>query len=343
MAGLIDRWRGRRSRGPVAFVLGGGGNLGSLQIGMLRALVEHGVRPDMVIGCSVGAINGAAYAADPTPSGVQHLEEMWLSVPEFDIFPAGWIPNPVQLARKGSALHSNEGLRRLVEFGLPVRRFDELAIPFECVATSVETADEHWFGTGDLIEPILASAALPAIYPVVSLHGGRFIDGGVVNDVPISRAIELGARHIYVLHVGNYDRPRPEPRRPLDVAIQAFWIARRHRFTRDLATVPTDIGVTILPPGEIPAVRYDEFSRSRDLMNQAYAAASAVLDREAGAAPVSRPAPISVEVDRESRERGRLWRVRWDAARRRINSGEPESVTPLEARRPTIAEGQVSK
>lgn len=270
---------------PVAFVLGGGGNLGAVQVGMLRALVEHGIAPDLVVGCSVGALNGVAFAQEPSLVGVARLEQLWRDIDGRQVMPSGWVPTAVQFARRGIAIHDNDGLRRTIESVVTVERFDQLRVPFQCVATDLDGAREVWFSDGPLVEPILASAALPSVYPPVDIDGIRFIDGAVVNDVPISRAVELGARKLYVLHVGSFDRPLPEPRRPLDIAVQAYWIARRHRFHRDLATLPRDVEAIVLPTGDPPRIRFDDFTRSRELIDAAYAATTAHLD---AAAPTKR-------------------------------------------------------
>jgi NTE family protein len=274
-----------RRPGKVAFVLGGGGNLGALQVGMLRALTERSIAPDLIVGCSAGAINGAAFAASPDMNGVYRLEEIWRSLHELDIMPDGFLPGPVALARKGDAVHSNDRLRDLLERNVPDLRFEDLRVPFQCVATEIDHAEEHWFSSGELIEPLLASSAIPALYPIVQLDGSRYMDGGVVNDVPISRAVELGAKSIYVLHVGVHDRPMPEPRRPFEVAVMAYWIARRQRFLRDLRALPKSITVTVLPAGMAPSLRYDDFSKSEELMAQAYLDTLAHLDAQSGAAP----------------------------------------------------------
>jgi NTE family protein len=280
MPGLLERVRRRPA--PVAFVLGGGGNLGAVQAGMLRALVEHGVVPDLVVGCSVGALNGAAFAQEPTLVGVARIEQLWRSLDGRDVMPSGWMPTAVQFARRGVAVHDNEGLRRLIEATLTVGTFEELRVPFECVATDLDGARETWFSSGSLVDPILASSAIPSVYPPVEIDGVRYVDGAVVNDVPVSRAVELGARRLYVLHVGSFDRPLPVPRRPLDVAVQAYWIARRHRFNRDISSLPAGIEAVVLPPGDPPRMRFDDFSRSRELIEAAYAASAALLDsREA--------------------------------------------------------------
>src|SRR5918998_4678469 len=143
MEGLRDLrwWRGRRNernarrRQRVGFVLSGGGNLGAVQVGMLRALLERGILPDLVVGCSVGALNGAAIADDPTLDGVERMAEVWRSIEGNDLMPRNLLPNAVALARKGEAIHDNDGLRNLIDQSMRAREFGELTVPFQCVAT----------------------------------------------------------------------------------------------------------------------------------------------------------------------------------------------------------------
>ena len=277
LAPLRDRLR-RRGSGPrTAFVLSGGGNLGALQVGMLRALLEHRILPDLVLGCSVGALNGAGIAADPSLAMVGRLQELWLGLEDGDVLPAGLLPTTVQLARRGVSVHGNEGLRKVIEDVLPESRFEDLKVPFQCVATDIAAAREVWFSTGSIVEPVLASAALPAMLPPVEIDGVRYIDGAVVNDVPVTRAVEMGATTIYVLHVGGFDRPRPEPKRPFDMALHAYWIARRARFRRDMADLPDTVEAVLLPTGDAPAGRFNDFSHSAALMSSAYQASDALL------------------------------------------------------------------
>jgi NTE family protein len=244
---------------------------------MIRALAERGIRPDLILGCSVGAINGAGLAEDPAPAGVGRLERLWRDLDGKQLMPSGVLPPAVALARKGEAISDNAGLRRELEERLTARTFEELAVPFQCVATDVIGVREVWFTSGPLIDPILASAALPAVYPSVVIDGVRYLDGAIVDDVPVGRAVELGARTIYVLQVSGFARPRPEPRRPLDVAIQSYWIARHHRFKRELEAVPPEVEVHLLPTGQTPSMRYNDFTRSAELMSLAYEASSDYL------------------------------------------------------------------
>jgi NTE family protein len=247
----------------TAFVLGGGGGpLGAHEVGMLRALVERGIRPDLVLGTSIGAINGAAVAADPSAAGVGRLTEMWTAIDRSDVLGGSVLGRLATLARTRTHLHDNAPLRALLADGL-ADRFEELAVPFQCVAASIERACEHWFAGGPLVDAVLASAAVPGILPPVEIGGEHFIDGGIVNSIPVSRAVELGATRIFVLHVGRLDRPLEPPRWPWEVGLVAFEIARRHRFIGDLAALPEALEVHVLPTGQQDPPRYTDLSQFR--------------------------------------------------------------------------------
>ena len=299
VAGLVRRAAasaGLRRLGPrrVAFVLSGGGNLGAVQVGMLRALTEAGVRPDLVVGCSVGAINGAGYAADPTLTGVDRLDRLWRRIAEGDpdLMPSRLIPVVAQLARKGESLHDRQRLADLLDDELPTKTFAGLAVPFACVATDVDAAAEHWFEHGRLVPALLASAALPAVYPAFEYRGRTFIDGGVLNEVHTARAVAMGATELYVLHVGHLNDRRYDIQRPFDGAVRAYWTARRYRLDADLAGVPPHCTVHVLPAGSSPRLRFDDFGQAGELADLAYDATAEYLRTGRAPAPVS--GPISV-------------------------------------------------
>ena len=249
--------------GKVAFVLGGGGHLGAHEVGMLRALLERGIVPDLVVGTSIGAINGAAVAAEPTPDAVARLAQMWGQIERSDAFGSSVFGRLATLARSRTHLHGNEGLRGLLERSLPAGRIEDLPVPFECVAACIETAAEHWFGSGPLVDAVMASSAVPGILPPYEIDGRHFLDGGIVNSIPVGRAVSLGAGTIYVLHVGLIERPLEPPRWPWEVALVAFEVARRHRFVDDLAQLPEHVDVHVLPTGQREPPRYTDLSQFR--------------------------------------------------------------------------------
>jgi len=272
------------TRPTTAFVLGGGGNLGAIQVGMLRALVERGIHPDHVIGCSVGALNAAALAAEPSLSAVDQLEETWRTLDGEAIVSSGRLSAIWLLTRKYRSLQPNDGLRRLIETALPYRRFEDARVALHIVATSLRTGGERWFSSGSVVEPILASAALPAVFPPVEIDGELLIDGAVVNNVPISKAVHLGANRIYVLHCGNFERPRPAPKRPLDALLQSFSIARNFRFHHETTAAPEGTELVVLPGIDPGPMRHNDFGHSRKLIERAYRSTATFLDAVADAA-----------------------------------------------------------
>jgi NTE family protein len=268
----------------VAFVLGGGGVLGAHEVGMLQALAEAGIRPDLILGTSVGAINGVFVAADPDPAAaVPRLARVWLDGAAGEAFRGSLFGRVRTLARSGTHLHTNEPLRRLLE-ELPVARIEDLAVPFQCVAASIERAAAHWFASGPIVPAVLASAAVPGLLPPVRVGDQHYFDGGLVHSIPVGRAVKLGARTVYVLHVGRIERPLEPPTRPWEVGLVAFEIARRHRFAEDMAALPRGVTVHVLPagaevdgPADLSQLRYRDVSRVDEHIERAYQASAAYL------------------------------------------------------------------
>jgi NTE family protein len=266
----------------TAFVLGGGGLLGGYEVGMLAALEEAGIRPDLVLGTSIGAINGVFVAAEPT-GAAKRLEAVWRSDVVRTAFRSSMFGRLGTLARSGTHLHSNLPLRRLLEEHLPERRFDSLAVEFQCVAACIEKAAARWFDRGAVIPAVLASAAVPGLLPPVRIAGEHFLDGGLVHSIPVGRAVRLGAQRIFVLHVGRIEHPLVAPRRPWEVGLVAFEIARRHRFVEEMASLPEGVTVHVLPAGAdsradlASQLRYRDHSRVAEYIERARTASATYL------------------------------------------------------------------
>jgi NTE family protein len=264
----------------TAFVLGGGGLLGANEVGMLRALFEAGIRPDLVVGTSVGAVNGAAVAASPTLDTVDDLARAWKGLADSDLYAGGALRRARHFARTRTHAHPNEPLRALLEERLGDRRIEDLPVRFECVAASIERAAEHWFTEGPVVEAVLASSAVPGVLPPVQVGDEHFLDGGLVNSIPVGRAVQLGAGRVYVLQVGRVDRPLQVPTKPWEVASVAFEIARRHRFAREMADLPSEVEAHVLPTGadepprtaDLSALRYRDFDAVEQRIEAAYTA-----------------------------------------------------------------------
>ncbi len=244
----------------TAFVLGGGGVLGAHEVGMLRALAECEIAPDLILGTSIGAVNGALFAGDPTPDGVERLSELWQGSDLAEITAGSVLRRVGTLVRSGTHVESLEAAQARLRSALPHRRVEDLSVRFQCVAASIERAAEHWFTAGDLADVVLASCAVPGILPPVEIDGEHFIDGGIVNSIPVARAVALGARVIYVLQVGRLEKPLQPPRWPWEVGLVAFEVARRHRFAHDLQNLPEGVELHLLPTGGSAAPAYNDLS-----------------------------------------------------------------------------------
>ncbi len=273
----------------TVFVLGGGGRWGAVEVGMLQALNEADVHPDLVLGTSIGAFNGSVIADQPGEAGVKNLVDLWQTMSEAGVFRGGLIDRIVNVATLQPAIHKTEELQLVLEHVHgPAKRIEELEIPFQCVAASIEKSGEHWFTEGPLLPAILASAAVPGLFPPVEIEGEHFYDGGLVNSVPLDRAIQLGAEVIYVLQVGRIEAPLRPPERLHESALIAFEIARRHMFARALKAMPDDIELHLLPSGNPVAfddrrqIKWKDTSNMAELVDGAYDATQKYLTERTG-------------------------------------------------------------
>lgn len=260
-----DHWLAPRT----AFVLSGGGVLGAVQVGQLRALLEQGVTPDVCIGTSVGALNAAMIASEPTLDAVERIGELWRSLKTEDVFPGSRVARVWNIVARGDHIHSNDGIRRLIE-QVPARTFEAMQIPLHVCATNLASGKETWFTQGPLTRAILASTALPGVFPPVSIDGALYVDGGVVNNVPISRAVELGARRIYVFTCSVPQTTMRPITRPIDVLIQSFSHARSVRIGLDLERWSDQAEIIMLPVFDAGFIRYNDPSHSARLMERSY-------------------------------------------------------------------------
>ncbi|MDQ2839180.1 MAG: patatin-like phospholipase family protein [Actinomycetota bacterium] len=252
---------------------------------MLRALLEREIIPDLVVGSSVGALNGVAIAADPTMAAVDRLTETWTRLQARDVFSGSVVAQITNLVRYGTHLHPNDGLRKLIDDVASGANIEDLAVPFECVAASIEGAAAHWFSRGPVVDAVLASCAVPGLLPPVKVGNEHFVDGGLVRSVPVGRAVDLGSKRVFVLHVGRIERPLQPPRWPWDVGLVAFEIARRHQLSDDLARIPDGIAIHLLPTGREAAsplsIRYRNAASVVERMNLAHQATAVYLDGSA--------------------------------------------------------------
>ncbi len=257
-----------------AFVLSGGGSLGAVQVGMLQALHAHGIEPDLLVGASAGALN-AAWVAQ-RPGELTGLAELWEGLHRHDVFPIG-----LQALLGGLGLSDHlvnpSRLLRLVRSNLLRDRIEETAVPLHVVATDLLTGLEVVLSAGELHTALMASAAVPGVFPPVSRDGMWLIDGGVADNTPVEAAIRLGAHEIWVLPAGYACTLARPPGSALGVALHALTLLINGHLRNDVLEYERDVDIRVLPPLCPLAVNPADFSGASQLIERARTAAEAYL------------------------------------------------------------------
>jgi NTE family protein len=292
---------GRRSPEPVAFVLGGGAGLGAIQVGMLRALYERGIRPDLLVGTSAGALNAAFIASRPqTVETADALGDVWRGLRRSDVFPLNPLTGLLGFVGRRDHLVPASGLRRLIDRHTERDTLEDLPIPLHVVAVDVITGEELRLSAGPLPEAILASAAVPGVLQPVPWDGRVLMDGGVANNTPISHAVELGARRIYVLPTGHACALEEPPRGALAMALHAISLLTQRRLIDDIERHRDSANLIVLPPPCPLDIQPIDFDRADVLITRALADARSFLE-EGGE---DRP-PIRMRMHRHGRTAAR--------------------------------------
>ena len=253
----------------TAFVLSGGGNLGAIQAGMLRALVGSGIRPDFVVGTSVGSVNGAWLASHDLDQGVDGLVDIWVGMRRSDVFPADLLGGLRGFLGRRDHLVSSAGLRRVLRAHVPAHHFDELRIPLHVVATDIRTGFDVLLSDGDLADAVCASSAIPGVFPMVEIGGRQLVDGGVVNNCPISQALALGATTIWVLPCGYACSLPKAPQGALGIVLQAVSLLVQNRLLMDYERYSAQADLRMLPTVCPLSVSPTDFTQARRLIDDA--------------------------------------------------------------------------
>lgn len=251
----------------TAFVFAGGGSLGAIQVGMLHALLAAGERPDFLVGESVGAINAAYFASAPGPEGVAKLEQIWCGLKRADVFPIT-LASAFALLRHPDNIVDPARLRRVIETYLPFARLEDAPIPLHVVATDVQGLAVA-LSSGPAIEAILASAAIPGVFPPVEIDGRMLMDGAVAANTSIRVAAELGALRIIVLPTGYACALKEPPRGAVAKTLHAITLLIAWRLMHDLEHLPEWIDVHLAPALCPLDVSPYDFSASRYLIERA--------------------------------------------------------------------------
>ena len=258
----------RQATVKTAFVLAGGGSLGAVQVGMLRALAENNLKPDLIVGASVGAINAAHFAGDPTLAGVQRLETLWRGLHRREIFPIG-LKTMTTLAFGGDFLVSSTGLGRIIKANLAFEKLEHAAVPLHIVATDLLTGDAVIMASGNAVDAILASSAIPAAFPPVKRDGRYLVDAAITSNTPVRIAVACGARRLIVLPTGFVCALSEPPRGAIANALQALTLLIARQLVAELEALGPEIDYAIVPTlCPLNASPYD-FSRSAELIESA--------------------------------------------------------------------------
>jgi NTE family protein len=262
-----------------AFVLSGGGSLGSIQVGMLQALADRGEHPDLLVGTSAGALNAAYVAGHGTDRrSLDALADVWRGLRRQDVFPFDPLRQVLALAGARPSLCASDGLRRLIAEHLPYRRLEDAAIPIHIVTTDVISGEEVLLSEGDATSAVLASAAIPAVFPAVERDGLSLIDGAIANNAALSQAVAMGADRVFVLPTGfacALDRP---PTTPVGAAVQALSLLVEQRLILEVSSYAEQAELNILPPLcplSVPAI---DFGHAGELIARARTATGKWLD-----------------------------------------------------------------
>jgi NTE family protein len=249
-----------------AFVLTGGGALGASQAGMLQSLFAQGIRPDLLVGTSVGALNAAYMGAAPHEVGAMALGDVWRQASRSLIFPVRPRARLQGVARRRDHLISSDGLEGWIRDNLLVTCFEDLEIPVHVVATDLATGNPVVLSDGELLPALLASTALPGIFPPVRRHGRVLVDGGTSADVPVLQAEELGATEIWVLPTSGAERDAAEPKGAFEVLLRSIGIVLGH-VTRDhLAKLDPATVVHVLPAPAVTDASILDFRHTDELI-----------------------------------------------------------------------------
>lgn len=235
---------------------------------MLQALQEHGVVPDLVVGTSVGAVNAAWIAARGDADGLEALAEVWRGLRRSAIFPLRPVTGLLGFLGRGDHLVPDTGLRKVLEQHLAFERIEQAAIDVHVVATDLLSGEDVLLSSGSAVEAVLASAAIPGVFPAVNIDGREYVDGGVVNNTPLSHAVALGADTIWVLSTGYACALTEPPHGALGLAIHALTLTLNHRLAVDVETyagaVDLRVVPTLCPLNVLPA----DFSQAEQLISR---------------------------------------------------------------------------
>jgi len=252
----------------TAFVFAGGGSFGAVQVGMMQSLAKHGVTADMVVGSSVGALNGAYYAGDPTLTGILRLAAIWRGLRRQDVFPVTWRTLLGFLWRR-DFLIPHDGIRKLIDDHLPYRELQDAKLPVHIVTTDIITGDAVVLSEGSAAEAIVASTAIPGAFAPIPYKNYYLADGAISSNTPIKVAVNKGATRLIILPTGHACANQAPPVGAVANALHALTLLIARQLVSELESLDPAIEYYVVPPlCPLVGSPYD-FSRSADHIERA--------------------------------------------------------------------------
>jgi NTE family protein len=234
-------------RRRTAFVLAGSGSFGAIQVGMLHALARHGVIADMVVGSSVGAINGAYYAGDPTLKGILQLETIWRGLQRQDVFPVTW-KTLLGLLWRRDFLISHEGIRKLIDDHLPYRNLQDARLPVHIVTTDIISGESVVLSEGSAADAIIASTSIPGAFSPIPYERLYLADGAISSNTPVKIAVKEGATRLIVLPTGHACAAVAPPVGAVANALHALTLLIARQLVNELESISPSIEYFVVPP-----------------------------------------------------------------------------------------------
>lgn len=265
------------NRHGTAFVFAAGGSLGAIEVGMLKALVAAGVTADAVVGASVGAINAAYFASDPTAGGVERLERTWRAIRRRDVFPVSIAAALARVLARRDYLVSPRSPRRLIGAALPLERLEDGRIPCHVMATDARDGSPVRLSSGPALEALLASAAIPGVFPPVRVGTQTLVDGAVASGTPVSAAVALGVQRVIALSPGLPCAAGATPRSAIGVSLRVLNLLMVNQLLADLVRLRAEAEIVLVPPLCPLAVSSCNFSHTGELIVRAAASTRAWL------------------------------------------------------------------
>ncbi len=259
---------GESESAKTAFVFAGGGSFGAIQVGMMESLARRGIGADMVVGASVGALNGAFYAGDPTVDGVERLANIWRGLKREDVFPFS-IRTLLSFLWRRDFLISHDGIRKLIDDHIPYRKLEEAKLPLHIVTTNIITGDSVVFSKGPTAEAIVASTAIPGAFSPIRYKDLYLADGAVSSNTPVRIAVEKGARRLIILPTGHACGNEAPPVGAVATALHALTLLIARQLVSELENLAPGIEYYVVPPlCPLVGSPYD-FSRTAEHIDRA--------------------------------------------------------------------------